>query len=257
MNTVFSNMLVPSVRFLGCLTLGWLSLSGGILAPAAIAQPHLSKSKPQSIVFTPPKPPKPQGAPSGRVRGGASRGACKDYEGLTALVPVQNNVVRGLTSSPKPTLWFYLPAPVNADLKAEFVLQNRSSKSSDFVYQTPLTFDTDSPGIVQVAVKTPEPALEADNHYQWTLALYCDPSRPSASVYVTGLLEPVAAKASAPGLSPFEQAAQDAQDGIWFDSLTALGELRQAAPNNPKFEQAWMELLQQIDLGDLAPAPLI
>lgn len=256
MNDVFSKVLVSSARSLGYLTLGWLSLSGFILTQTAIAQS--SSAKKQPFAYTPPPPPKPEGAPSGRIRGGASRGgACEDYEDLTALVPVQNDVVRGLTTSSNPTLWFYLPVPVGSDLKAEFVLQDTSD---DFVYKTPITFNTDSPGIVPITVEAPDPALKADTRYKWTLALYCDPIRTSASVYVTGLLESVAANTantSTQALSPFEQAAQAAQEGLWFDSLTALGELRQAEPNNPDFTQAWMELLQQVDLEDLAPAPLL
>ena len=255
MHSVFPKACIPHVRSLSYLSLGWLALNGLLLTPSASAQPRSTK-KPASIVFTAPKPPTPQGAPSGRRQGGASRSPlCQNYEGLTALVPIQNEVVWGLTDSQTPTLWFYLPAAINADLvEAEFVLQD---EEDNFVYLTDLSLNTSSAGILPVTIEAPEPALQAKSSYKWTLSLYCDPLKPSASVYVTGSLESVAPSASAQGLSPFEQARQDAKDGIWFDSLTALGELRQEAPDNPAFEQAWMELLQQVDLGNLASEPLL
>lgn len=245
-------MSFSHVRSLGFLALGWLGLSGVILTPLALAQPRVPKA--ESFVFNPPPPPQDQGAPLGRRQGGASRGSCKDYAGLTALVPMKDEWVRGLTTSAKPTLWFYLPAAISRDLRAEFVLQDQAD---NFVYRTDLNLETQSSGILPVFVEAPEPALQANHSYQWTLSLYCDPLRPSASAYVTGLLDSAAPNPSAQGLSPFEQAAQDAGDGIWFDSLTALGELRQAEPNNPAIQQAWRELLQQIDLDHLATAPLL
>ncbi len=252
MNSVFSKPCVPNLRSLSSLSLGWLCLSGLMLAPDAIAQPQPTQSSSSQLLdFVPPPAPKDEGAPKGRRQGGASRGSCKNYEKLTALVPIQDEVVRGLTQSPNPTLWFYLPAPVSKDLEVEFVLQDQND---DFVYHTDLSFDTDAAGIVSVSVEDAEPALQAGESYQWTLSLDCSPS---VSVYVSGRLESVAPVSSVQGLSPFEQAAQAAQDGIWFDSLTALGELRQAEPDNPRFQQAWMNLLQQIDLDDIASKPLL
>lgn len=252
MTFVTSKMLVPSIRTLNFLMLGCLSLSGLILTPSALAQPR--PNKPESFVFIPPPPPKGKGAPSGRRQGGATRGdICKNYEGLTALVPFQDEVVRGLTASAKPTLWFYLPAPLASDLEAEFVLQDQDN---NLVYRTDLDFNIDAPGIVPITVEAPDPSLKADTHYKWTMVIYCNPLRPSASVYVTGLLESVE-HSLVPGLSTFEQAAQDAKDGIWFDSLTALAKLRQAEPDNPKLKQVWIELLQQIDLDDLVAMPLL
>ncbi len=253
MNCVFSKVCVPHIRSLSCLSLGWLALTGLLLTPSAIAQPRSAKSS--SFVFTPPPPPTTQGAPSGRRQGGASRGDCKNYEGLTALVPIEDEVVRGLTNSSTPRLWFYLPAPINPDLEAEFVLQDQDD---NFVYHNEeLNWNTDSAGIVSVSISPPETALKANTSYKWTLSLYCDPLKPSASVYVTGLLESVAPNSSTQAGSPFAQAAQDAKDGLWFDSLTALGELRQEEPNNPDFKQSWIELLQQVDLGNLAAEPLL
>ena len=62
------------------------------------------------IHFNEPLPPPGQRSPRGRQAGGAGRGKCGDYEGLTALMPVIDDRVWGQTTTDQPTLWFYSPA---------------------------------------------------------------------------------------------------------------------------------------------------
>ncbi|NJL09662.1 MAG: DUF928 domain-containing protein [Calothrix sp. SM1_7_51] len=47
-----------------------------------------------------------------------------------------------------------------------------------------------------------------------------------------------------------------AANGIWFDSITLLAQLRQKNPNDSSLAADWQSLLQSIKLENLAPASL-
>lgn len=244
----------------------WLQLSAlllfaagsGLGASGVMAQTNSSQSskKDEAFVYVPPTPPADQGAPLGRQQGGASRGSCNDYAGLTALVPEEpDGMIKGLTTVDEPTLMFYVPVALSPETKVELVVQDQDD---EYVTRRRLDLQTDSAGIVPVKLKRLRKELEVGQDYQWTLSIYCDPSRKSASVYVQGLLGRASDDAFRMEQMPsFERAAQYARQGIWFESLTLLAQLRQSEPNNLTVAQAWYDLLQQVELGSVAPAKLL
>ena len=97
-------------------------------ASDAIAKPRRTESVKKATVpfaYNPPKAPRGQGSPIGRREGGASRGSCNNYVGLTALVPEQAGRVEGATVADNPTFYFYIPAALSPNVKVEFVLQDQ------------------------------------------------------------------------------------------------------------------------------------
>jgi hypothetical protein len=226
-----------------------------LLAPLpALAQSQPQKAK--TFTYNPPPLPKNQGAPTGRRQGGASRGTCEDdYTDLTALVPIQDGLVGGVTASLEPTLWFYIPAALSSETQVELVLQDSADQ---IVSRTLLAINTDSAGILPISV---EPnlgrAIVGDRDYQWTLSIVCDPQRPSASPYVQGFLRLSDQDFSHHSRSAFDQAAEYAEAGVWFESLTLLAKLHQAEPNNGQVLAAWSDLLQQADLASISSAAFL
>ena len=211
------------------------------------------------IHYQPPSLPN-AGAPGSRRRGGASRtGSCPAVaQPLTALVPTVKDAVWGLTTAANPTLWFYVPYALNATHPAEFALLDDRNQ---YVYQTTLAnAQTDATGIVEVALPSTV-SLEVGKPYRWALTVNCGAD---SSVFVIGGIQRVA---SPSGISGDAAASLDraslyaasfyAENGIWFDALTIVAELRQAKPNDAAIAAEWQSLLQSATLEDVANQPFV
>ncbi|MFN6566026.1 DUF928 domain-containing protein [Dendronalium sp. ChiSLP03b] len=203
------------------------------------------------------------GEPRGRRRGGGSRGPCKQYETLTALVPITKTGTKesvwGQSISQNPTFWFLVSDKLTPKVPVEFVIQD---DTDNYVYQTKFNPPETAAGIISVAVP-PTAALEVGKSYRWTFSIYCDSDKPSASVYVRGsvtriALEPKLQKQLQTAKTPLERAAVFAQNGIWYDALTTLGEQMQSSKReDPEIASAWIELLKQVNLDNSASVGIV
>ncbi|WP_254721630.1 DUF928 domain-containing protein [Kovacikia minuta] len=57
--------------------------------------------------------------------------------------------------------------------------------------------------------------------------------------------------------SPQQKVELYAQNGIWFDALTTLANLRLANPQDPALTSDWDSLLRSVGLEDVVTAPLV
>lgn len=229
--------------------------SGSTQIQAQIAKPVA----PFSVTFVPPPPPD-QEAPSGRARGGASRGSCEKQgkKPLTALVPVTAKSVWGLTAAEYPTVWFYVPDSLAPNLSIEFVLQD---EEDNYVYKTTFTAPGTQPGIISLPLSSMSAPLEIGKRYHWTFSTNCDSPEPSNSVFVKGTIQRVAVN---PAVSSQlktatlrERVALYATNGIWHDALTTIAELRRTYPQDASLTATWESLLQSVDLQDVATEPIV
>lgn len=222
--------------------------------PFASASSHLDN---KDLHFKIPLPPN-QGAPYGRRRGGASRGLCQKYQDLTALVPMVGESVGGLATAEHPTFWFFVPQPLTPDFPVEFVLQD---EADNYVYKTTLTIAQTQAGVVSLSIPPTVAPLEIGKSYYWTLSIYCDPAKVSASVSVQGMVQRVSLDSTLESqvekAMPRERVALYAANGIWYEALTTLAELHRIQPNDSSLAAAWTELLQQVGLQAIAPQPII
>jgi hypothetical protein len=244
-------------------------MSGSIPIQARIAKPVTSTTIPVQhppsrknipVSFVPPPPPD-QEAPSGRARGGASRGSCdnhQDKKRLTALVPVTSKSVWGLTVTEYPTFWFYVPDALTPEIPIEFVLQD---EEDNYVYKTTFTVPGTQPGIVSLSLSSMKAPLEIGKKYYWTFSIDCDPQEPSNSIFVKGTVQRVAMN---PALMSQVKAATQrdrialyAANGIWHEALTTLAELRRTEPGDATLAATWENLLQYVDLQDIAKEPIV
>jgi Domain of Unknown Function (DUF928) len=212
------------------------------------------------IRYSNPKPPNP-GAPRGRGRGGGSRGPCKQYASLAALVPETQSGTKkfiwGQSASPNPKFWFYIPEKLTGKLPVEFVLQD---EADNYIYRTKFN-PQESAGVISLTVQ-PTAALQPGKSYNWTFSIYCDPDKPSSSVFVRGSVTQVALNAIAlqqlQKIKPLERAAFYANNGMWYDALTTLGEeIQNSKVRVPFVISAWTDLLKQTNLSNLAAMPVV
>ncbi|HEY9628466.1 MAG TPA: DUF928 domain-containing protein [Coleofasciculaceae cyanobacterium] len=196
------------------------------------------------------EPPALGNAPGGRSRGGASRGECLPATlPLTAIVPTIDGSVGGLTTADHPTLWFYVPYTLTSDRPAEFVLLDDQNK---YVYQTTVVNGTrEATGIVRVTLPTTV-TLEKDKLYQWVFMVNCEMDNP---IFTRGSIRKVTLDPAI--ASPLKQSTElektriYAENGIWFDALTTLAELKIARPEDAAIAAEWQSLLESVDLADV------
>jgi hypothetical protein len=218
---------------------------------------------------------------AGRRQGGASRGNCPATDKtLTAVVPAtekrlsqeQNSrtnsrkldfakeqstddhtldkwqSVWGLTTMPRPSLWFYVPYSLTPNRPVEFVVQDEGGKH--VIYKTRLTDLQAQPGLVEVTIPT---SLEVGKRYQWYFVVDCAPDAPPV---VQGWIERIALppklKQELQQAAPQQQVKLLATNGIWYDALTTIAKLRQSEPRNSQLAADWFGLLNSVGLGAIA-----
>ncbi|NEP82132.1 MAG: DUF928 domain-containing protein [Okeania sp. SIO3B3] len=196
----------------------------------------------------------PKGAP-GKRRGGTTRdGYCSSEEQLIALMPGTNF---GLTIAERPTFWFYVPYPETPGLEAEFSL---TDKEGNEVVRQIVTLKN-RPGIVKVTLPATVSPLELEKFYTWRFSVICNPNNRLEDALVYGGVERVSIT------SELESQLQDnndrkpidiyAENGLWFDLLTTLAELRVANLQDTSIDEDWENLLQQVKLEEIADKPFV
>jgi hypothetical protein len=203
--------------------------------------------------FQPPQ----QGVP-GRREGGGTRGLdCSTAPtALTALIPQST---MGQTISAKPTFFYYLP--VAADKIVEFELADETDKT---LYKKSFRMVTSRAGVVSVSLDSDDnsPALEVGKNYQWYFTIKCNAKNYTTDeVLVSGWINRTAL---APNLKTELDRSPDraklsifAQQGLWYDYLATLAQLRMESPSDASLAHEWSAVLNSVQLGKIAQEPLV
>ncbi len=199
------------------------------------------------------KPPSRGTAPPSA--GGATRGetCLTGDKPLTSLVPP--NLV-GLTHSSHPTVFWYLPqSPAKT---AKFLLL--SNDDSDVVFETTLNLPGTA-GVVSFTLPEHLPPLEMNKQYHWYLVLGCSQTDQSANPSVEGWVErvtPDAEMVSQLQKADLRQKAKIyAENGIWYEAVMTIAELRRTKPQDATAIAGWQELLKSVKLDAIAAEPLL
>ncbi|MEQ8541704.1 MAG: DUF928 domain-containing protein [Coleofasciculus sp. D1-CHI-01] len=206
-----------------------------------------------------------RGSPrSGNRTGGASRSLCggsQSGESLFALIP-DTNV--GLTVEEHPTFWFYVPDGAKKFHSMKFALW---SDQGEKVYETTYPVTNALPGVMSITLPPSTPALKENQYYNWIFTVYCEDPQQAAvrsdprRVRVRGSIQrvPVTAELQQElnwALTPRDRAIVLARNGIWFDSLTLIGNLRRTQTANYALAMDWINLLEDIELDAIASKPI-
>ncbi len=226
------------------------SSQAAIVTPTPISQTALKGNWIISQTFRPPNLGNPPATAGGATRGGA---CLKGTQRFTALLP-QSQI--GLTLSGHPTFFWYVPqSPATT---AQFLLMNRND--SQVVYETTLTLPTKA-GIVSFKLPDTVQPLEVGQRYHWFLTINCNTIDRNGNPNADGWVERAAPNA---GLSEkIQQTAERdlptlyADQGIWYEALTSLAQLRQANPSDSSLTANWEKFLKSAGLGTFATEPLV
>lgn len=224
-----------------------------------------ARSNAVALNYNPPPPPN-RGAPGNRGEG-ASRSCTVNNQPLIALVPSTEQTVDaatltqvwGLTSIDHPSFWFHLPYDPAQISTIEFVLQTEQDQT---IYRASVPLPATA-GIMQVQLPSTVDPLEPDQRYHWFFKVrtICQPNQVPMLSYVEGWVQRTrldpALDSQIAEAAPLQKAALYAENGIWYDALTTLAELKLAAPQDQAIAQDWTDLLNAIGLGNLATQPLI
>jgi len=222
------------------------------------AQPSGSRSNSQQLgaswnSFQPPQ----QGVP-GRREGGGTRGLeCSTAPtALTALIPQST---MGQTISAKPTFFYYLPVAV--DKTVQFELADETDKT---LYKKSFRMVTSRAGVVSVSLDSDDnsPALEVGKNYQWYFTIKCNAKNYTTdAVLVSGWINRTAL---APNVKTELARSPDpaklsifAQQGLWYDYLATLAQLRRESPSDASLAREWSAVLNSVQLGKIAQEPLV
>ena len=191
------------------------------------------------------KPPL-RGAPVGRV-GGGTRGFGSEMPILAALVPEHT----GLTFKEQPSLYWYLSKP--ADYLVEFTLIDKQS------IQPLLEKRIAAPvkaGVHCMRLANHGIELSKGKQYKWFVALVLDPEHRSKDIIAGGAIElinfPKALQAKVVRAEKEKIPNMYAEAGVWYDALSAISGLIDAAPNDVVLRRKRASLLKQVGLSQVA-----
>lgn len=194
-------------------------------------------------------------------RGKRSRGGCTtavDARQLTAIVP---SVSAGFTLEDYPTFWAYIPYPSGDYHAIEFELFDDRGNT---VYVTQFEETLALPGVVSFRLPHASKPLEVGKEYDWSVTVYCqDPDsaeQPTPVIWVTNAIQRIEPsdelkKELAGAIAEREQAIVYARHGLWYDTLTKLGNLRRLGLAEAEWEQLLRD--REVNLSDLAAHPII
>lgn len=191
----------------------------------------------------------------GRVRSAATRGSCfQNQKPLIAIVP--SDTEAQLTTSKYPTFYIYIPPTAKAQ-KMEFVLRDDSNI-------TPLYRESFQPvqaGIITVRLPTNRPPLQLGKVYTWGFSMICDTRERDEDLYIQSRIkrtqdENLEAQLRATN-NIYDRAVIYTTAGIWENALTSVATLRRQRPNDPKAQRYWQDLLQSINVPELAKQPFL
>lgn len=177
---------------------------------------------------------------------------------VTPLIPESRS---GLTTASHPTFFWHVEQNTSATM--EFVLYDKvDSATRKEIYKTTFV-PNGKPGVV--SIRLPETIglepLEVGKSYYWTFKLVCNTRDRSGDIRTEGLIQRVQ---SSPELvtqleqaSPRDRPSLYAANGIWYDAVTSLADLRRAKPDDLSLVKNWSELLVDVKLGAIAQEPLV
>jgi hypothetical protein len=190
--------------------------------------------------------PPPRGAPGGRV-GGSSRGLEDRLPVLSVLAPDHT----GLTVQEQPFLYWYLSKSTTYPVELTIIDNQTIQPLVEKRLSGPI-----QPGIQRVQLADYGLRLSPGVPYRWSVALVVDPDNRSRDILAGGFIErialPEALRTQLAGAGKARAPFIYAEAGLWYDSLAAISELIDAAPNTPVLRRQRASLLAQVGLSEIA-----
>jgi Domain of Unknown Function (DUF928) len=215
---------------------------GQSLSPVVEAPQQQLSAAAEMPMYNPP----PRGAPGGRV-GGSSRGIEDRFPMLAVLAPDHT----GLTGQEQPSLYWYLSKSTTYPIELTIIDNQTIQPLIEKRISGPI-----QPGVQRVQLADYGLHLSLGVPYRWSVALVVDPENRSKDILAGGFIERIALpetiRAQLAGASKARVPLIYAEAGLWYDSLAAISEVIDAAPNNSLFRSQRASLLEQVGLPEIA-----
>ncbi|MEA5581888.1 DUF928 domain-containing protein [Nodularia harveyana UHCC-0300] len=227
-----------------------------------------------SVKFIPPPPP-PDRSATGSRSGAASRGCNAGDQTVTALVPTYEQdlsqdkqeiipitQVWGLTNTEHPNFFFFVPYNTASIVNIEFVLQEQIQNKTQTLYRTYL-IPPAAPGIINVDIPASKASLQVGKMYHWFLKVrvQCDEKQSPKLDYADGWVQRIDQNPTLTEQLKQATMAQKttiyAENGLWYDAIMNLAELRLSNLQNETLLVKWTTLLNSVGLEKIANQPLI
>lgn len=199
----------------------------------------------------------PNATTGGGRRGSPILGNCpKDKNVMKGIVPTTTKY--WLTIKKQPHLFVYIPST-----SASAILVEIKDDQKVIQYESLIPINLDQGRILEINFPENELSLKVNTNYKWSIRLLCNyNSRLHTSnveslkklynwrsePYFRGDIKRIETPSSLTNhtneMPSFNLAQKYAKNGLWFETLTTLSELRKSQPNNSQLREAWQELLQ-------------
>jgi hypothetical protein len=241
------------IRLKKSLALPWICLVGIIIPSMAMggsepadksipiepARSVTEKAARPVVVYSPPL----RGMPVNRI-GAATRSASGSaLPTVMALVPEHT----GLTIHDQPVLFWYLFEPAACPVELSIIDESQYEP----LWQSRISQPVQS-GFHRIRLTDSGLKLDKGKSYKWFVALVLDSDHRSKDVIAGGVIERINPSESLnkklSRSDPLQRVAIFAEEGIWYDTLTAISDLVDAQPGNSSLENTRMDLLTQVGL---------
>jgi Domain of Unknown Function (DUF928) len=210
-----------------------------------LAQLPRSLNDPETrLRFIPQEKPPFDGTPVDQGAG-SSRSSCVELEDRPPLTTLRREIISESTVTEKPTLWFYIPYSSQDIVRIEFeLLDDQNHRVQDRLIDSL----PDNPNFVSIQLQlSPSQPLKLDREYEWNLYVYCNSGD---TVSVTGKILYQSSTTLSDRLQDAttirEQIRIYADNGIWYDALDRLANLRCQEPQNSALAADWVDLLTSV-----------
>lgn len=190
------------------------------------------------------KPPL-RGAPGGRV-GGGTRGTGQEPAFVLSVLAPNHT---GLTVGEQPSLFWFISSASSYPVELTLVDPGKTDPLIELKVNPPV-----KPGVHRVSLKDHNVRLAPGVSYQWYVAVVPDSNRRSKDILAGGSIERVASPAEL--TTKLSQASKSqvpalyAEAGMWYDALTAIGDLIEQSPQDTALVNQRSALLRQVGLPD-------
>ena len=189
-------------------------------------------------VYNPPK----RGAPGGRV-GGGTRGIQREVFLLSVLAPDHS----GFTTSEQPSLYWFISNATS--LPVEVTVMDPQGVQPILETQLPSPV---AAGVHRIRLSDHNVRLAPGAAYRWFVSVVPDAERRSKDITAGGAIErvemPEGLKAKVAQAGKSDLPSIYAEAGLWYDTVAAISELIEAAPQDQALRKQRTALLSQVGL---------
>ena len=189
-------------------------------------------------VYTPPK----RGAPGGRI-GGATRGIQREVFLLSVLAPDHS----GFTTSEQPSLYWFISK--STSLPVELTVMDPQGVQPILETRIPAPVEA---GVHRIRLSDYNVRLASGAAYRWFVSVVPDADRRSKDITAGGAIErvemPEGLKAKVAQSGKSDLPSIYAEAGLWYDTVGAISELIEAAPQDQVLRKQRTALLAQVGL---------